>query len=324
MTLIRPPHPVSESEDAKLTRATLSIEENRLDEAERLLREVDRADTNFWLPQIGKPPRHWVAAGYLDVVERRRAGDRSDLLFRSHRFCFHIHKVTLAQKEMARIAQACERKLTQVAEWAGEPMWQAPYYKTIFVEIDDTFGSPSPARSLIFIWDRQDRSPRLELTRRVLAPESLERILAHELTHIVLPHTCRPLAEGIADLAMTDLCPHDLSPLRRRGGPPAAARWPIEEVLLFNVRGQGRLVREVYDAIASGGFTSQALRLSGVYDHGDALVEMIQRKWGRKRLMEFYRFTNRDPATFSMIEAAEALLEPMTRLRAFWEAQHRP
>jgi hypothetical protein len=310
------------SEDSSLTRAVRLIDEGRLDEAESILREVDRSDGNYWIVQYGLPPHHWIAAEYLEVIRRRREGDRSDTLFRSNRFQFHLRRTRLTGEQAKRIAESFEHMLTRVADWAQAAEWRASYHKTIFVEIADEFPSPSPARTLIFFWDRQDRSPRMEITARVLAPELLEVILAHELTHIVLPHTCRPLAEGMANLAAKDLFPDGSLPVQRPHEKAKTTAWPLEEVLLYNVRAQGRYVREEIEETRRARETRQVStfsRLAEAYDKGDALVDLVIERWGRERLMRFYRTTNRDPDTFDVIQTTIAELGPLSELREAWE-----
>ena len=301
----------AETEEAKLLAAWDRVEAGALDEAEALLREVDDADTNEWMAFFDLEPYHWIARDYLEVIERRRAGDASDGLFRSPRFRFHSRGVDLSEPERARIAATYERTIDLVTDWAGEEAWT----RTIFVEIAERFDSPSPARTLIFFWDRQERTPRTEVTTRVLGEEHLEVVLAHELTHAVLPHTCRPLAEGIANLAMKEIFPGRRLPLRRgpAGEPPPP--WPLEELFLFNVRAQGAKVQAVYAAMRDGG---DATLMREAYDNGDRFVALVDERWGREKLLDFYRRTNRDPAELDLFSAAERELAPRDELEALW------
>ena len=311
-------------EDSNLTRAVRLIDENRLAEAEAILREVEQSDRNYWVVQYGLPQRHWIAAEYLEVIRRRREGDRSDVLFRSNRFQFHVRGTRLSSEQATRITESFERTLTRVADWAQADEWRVSYHKTIFVEIADEFPSPSPARTLIFFWDRQDRSPRMEITARVLAPEFLDVILAHVLTHVVLPHTCRPLAEGMANLAAKELCPGRTLPVRRRSETSKTEAWPLEEVLLYNVRAQGRFVQEEVEEARRAREALQVSmfsRLTEAYGYGDMLVDLVLERWGRERLMRFYRATNRDPDTFDVIQTTIAELGPLSELKTAWHSK---
>src|SRR5262249_22921757 len=93
---------LASTEDSSLTSAVRLIDQDRLDEAEAVLTAVDRSDRNDWVVQYGRPSRHWIAAEYLEVIGRRRQGDRSDSLFRSVRFQFHLRGVLLSSEEAAR------------------------------------------------------------------------------------------------------------------------------------------------------------------------------------------------------------------------------
>lgn len=316
-TLLLPSRPLQDapdSEEGRLLRAWDLIEAGDLDAAASLFRAVDEADTNEWVGFFGLPRRHWIAAEYLDVIERRRSGIDTDLLFRSPRFRFHARAVSLSPAEQERIRRTFEGTLDRVAAWAGDERWTVERSRKIFVEIADAFDSPSPARTLIFFWDRQERSPRTEVTTRVLDERFLEVVLAHELTHVVLPHTCRPLAEGMANLAMREIFPGRELPLKRpRGG--EGDPWPLREVLLFNWRAQGEKVRQVYAAMREGASASGLLE---VYDNGDRFVALVDERWGREKLLDFYRKTNRDPATFDMLETVASELAPLDELEEMW------
>jgi hypothetical protein len=166
----------------------------------------------------------------------------------------------------------------------------------------------------------------MEITTRVLAPEFLDLILSHELTHAILPHTCRTLAEGIANLAAKELFPDRRLPVRRQMESRDLKAWPLEEVLLYNVRSQGNFVREEVEesrkAILSQR-TGASSRLMEAYDNGDALIDLILKRWGREKLMSFYRSTNRDPETFEMLQAASDQLAPLAELRSIWNEHTR-
>ena len=64
---------------------------------------MNEADTNEWVE-------------YLEVIERRRAGERLDLLFRSPRCRYHANGVELSEEERARISASFEDALGRMAE----------------------------------------------------------------------------------------------------------------------------------------------------------------------------------------------------------------
>jgi len=308
-------------EDSLLNRAVDYINSGNLDEAERLLLFVDKADTNDWLPNVGREEFHWIVSDYLNVIQRRRQGDKSDRLLQTDRFRFLLQNSSIRGDEIENMKSAFEETLSKVADWSGDSPWQKPYHKTIFVIVSDSFNSPSPARTLIFFWDRQERSPRMEMTTRVVQSRFFRPILAHELTHVVLPHTNRPLAEGMANLVSKDVTGQEFT-LRRRGESTEykTEPWPLEEVLLYNFRAEGSLVKKANKSISSGGFNDETISIvQEMYHYGDELVDLILTKWNRKKLKEFYTTTNRDPNEFDMIEATEKLLAPIILLKNLWQ-----
>ncbi|MDY7107162.1 MAG: hypothetical protein SYC29_00860 [Planctomycetota bacterium] len=321
-----PPRAGVDDEDAQLERAIDLIAQDRLDEAEMILLAVDAADENEWIVRFDEPARHFIAHDYLAVIDRRRAGDESDILFQSRRFRFHGRDLGLEPEQLERVKKTYETILDRVIEWADAEAWEDPDHRTIFVEIlPPGERVPSPARTLIWFWDRQERGIRHEITARLLTSPFLEPVLAHELTHAVLPHTNRPLAEGVADLAMRELFPGVELPMRGRR-PRYDEPWPLEEVLLFNWRAQGEYVKRAYAGMRADHLleSEDTLRyMLGTYHFGDALIALVDARWGRGALLAWYHATNRDPATFDMIAATEARLAPREELKSIWRAHHR-
>jgi len=307
-------------EDRRLDRAFALMRAGDPEAAEPILRRVNEADENAWRSLHGLPPGHWVAESYLAAIERMRAGRTTDAYFATDRFRFHLNGVTLEASERERIGRAFEEVLERVATWAGRrEEWLGPNSRIVFVEIAADFPTPSPARTLIFLWDRQDRAPRMEVTERALRPDFLVPILAHELTHVVLPHTVRPLAEGMANLAARELYPDRPIPIRSRVSPDARP-WPLDEVLRFDVAATGRKAKRQIELLREGGFGREAIELTGLmYRHGDDLVGMILDRWGRDRLMELYDATNGDPAAIDVTAVVEEHLGPMEEVRALWD-----
>jgi hypothetical protein len=322
---VTPQVAVVNDEDAQLERAIDLIEQDRLDEAEAILRAVEAADHNEWIARFGGPPRHFIARDYLAMIERRRVGDDSDALFRSRRFRFHGRDLDLDPGQIQHMKATYETILDRVIDWADAEAWRDPDHRTIFVEtLPPGERVPSPARTLIWFWDRQERAIRHEITAPLLASPFLEAVLAHELTHAVLPHTNRPLAEGMADLAMRELFPGVELPLRGRR-PRYDEAWPLEEVLLYNWRAQGEYVQRAYAGMREDRpleSEDTPRYMLGTYHFGDALVAMVDARWGRAALLEWYHATNRDPATFDMIAATEAQLAPLDELKAMWRARN--
>jgi len=300
-------------------RAFRLLQESRLDSAEAVVRAADAADHNEWLALHGVPDRHWAATRYLPAIERLRAGHGEDSFFASEHFRFHVTGEPLTEEERERVTATFEEVLGRIVEWAGEQgSWTGDEHRLVFVSIAESFPTPSPARTLIFFWDRQERAPQMEVTRRVLDPRFLTPILAHELTHAVLPHTVRPFAEGMANLVAGETYPERPSALRRpdlSGLEP----WSLEEVLRFDVRASGQRARRQVELLRAGGFSPEALRITQqMYAHGDDLVGMILDGWGRETLLELYRASNRDPADMDIVEQLEDRLAPKEELERRW------
>jgi len=298
------------------------LAEGRLDSAEVVVRAVDEADHNSWLAMHGEPERHWAATEYLPAIERIRAGGDEDVFFSSDHFRFHSMGVPLSPDERERITATFEEVLDRVVTWAGEEeRWSEAPHRLIFVSLAENFPTPSPARTLIFFWDRQDRAVRSEVTARVLAPRFLTPVLAHEITHAVLPHTVRPFAEGMANLVAREAYPDHPSPLRRPDLSDAEP-WRLEEVLRFDVRATGRNAQRQVELIQDGGFAPEAIRLTQeMYAHGDDLVAMILEGWGRRVLLDVYHATNRDPARMDVLRIIEEELAPIEELRRRWRSR---
>jgi len=301
------------------------LERGMLDSAEAVVRAADAADGNEWLAMHGAPERHWAATEYLPAIDRMRAGGDEDTFFSSAHFRFHATGVALPAAERERIRDTFEEVLGRVVAWAGEEArWDGDEHRIVFVSIAESFPTPSPARTLIFFWDRQDRAPRAEVTARVLDPRFLTPVLAHELTHAVLPHTVRPFAEGLANLVAREAYPDRPSPLR----PPDLSGlepWSLAEVLRFDVRASGERARRQVELLRTGGFSPEALRITQqMYAHGDDLVEMIGGGWDRETLLEVYRATNRDPAEVDVARIFEERLAPLTELERRWREQVGP
>jgi len=296
------------------------LEERKLDSAEVVVRAVDAADRNPWLAMHGVPERHWAATRYLPAIERMRTGGDRDVFFSSQHGRFHAVGVALPDEERKRIAAPFEEVLDRIVVWAGEEQgWSGTPHRLVFVSIAESFPTPSPARTLIFFWDRQDRAIQMEVTARVLDPRFLTPILAHELTHAVLPHTVRPLAEGMANLAARHTYPDRRSPLRRPDLSDSVP-WSLEEVLRFDVRATGQHARRQVELLRGGGFSPEALRITRqMYAHGDDLVELIVEGWGAEALFEAYRATNRDPAEVDLVRVLEERLAPFEELTRRWK-----
>ncbi len=306
-------------EESRIDRAIDLIRSGNLDDAESMLRQIDEDDTNYWLELYGLPAHHWVAQDYLLAIERIRHGDESDVFFSSARFRFHLRGMQLDSAEQERVARTFEEVLSRVAAWANDTSGGTPNHRLVFVELAESFPTPSPARTLIFFWDRQDRAPRMEITRRAMAPNFLAQILAHELTHAVLPHTLRPLAEGVANLAARQIFPNRPNPIRARNSPEAPP-WSLDEVLLFNVRAQGAKAQRQIDLLKEGGFSQEAIELtSQMYKHGDDFVAMVLARWGQERLMTLYHATNEDPSRVDILAVVASYLAPVQDLRIIWD-----
>jgi hypothetical protein len=294
------------------------VQEGRYDEAAAMIRLVDELDENEWLELHGVPAQHWAAVEYLPAIERLRAGNTEDTFFSSDHFRFHVRGEPLSSEERDRVTRIYETALDRIVEWAGaQDDWTRAEHRLVFVEIAESFPTPSPARTLIFFWDHQDRTPRMELTRRALDPRFLTAVVAHELTHAVLPHTSRPFAEGMANLVARETFPDHPNPIRSRG--PTGAPWSLEEVLRFNVRAEGEKAKRQIELLQAGGFSPEATQLTmRMYSHGDDLVGMILDRWGRETLLDVYRETNRDPNTSDIVQQFEEMLGTPEELRRLW------
>jgi len=305
------------SEDDDFLEAIELIKEEKYDEAEALLREIEAADENHWLEKLGEEHTHWLVDDYLGVCRRRRAGDgETDLLYASRRFRLHARDPDFTVMRMRQVAGVLEETLSETVESLGRGVWEVNPPRVIFVHISSDVDTDELARSLEYYWDRPERARRVAINPLMARSGALSALAARELSKVVAPHTCLPLAEGLAEQTMITV-DRDRRILSRRV--ESTPHWPLEELLRWNVRAEGELIRESLRSRRSERGDDRALALEQQRRAlSGKLVRWIVKTWGAEAFNAFYDATSGDPAQFDIMDSAAEQLAPRRMLERRW------